>query len=105
MGLQKFRADQARPPQDDGAVVWVTNWIGGPTIALVRNCRCVDLEGNQVIPRRTVYATGDPDTCFSIPAACSYRGKTIRGAIMSRDGELYFVPMRSERERLTRGTP
>ena len=99
MGLQKFRADRAWSKQSDGAVVWVTEWNGGRTIALVRDCRCLDQGGNEVIPRRTVYAAGVPDTYFSIPAACVYRGKTIRGVLFS-DGELYFVLRKSEQEGL-----
>jgi len=75
MGLQKFRADKF-DKQSDGAEIGVSEWLGGPTVSLVRNCRLANLEGNM---RRTVYATGDPDTFFSIPAVTVIAGCHVNG--------------------------
>jgi len=88
MGLQKYRADKAGEKQSDGAVPWYTHWIGGPSLALIRNCRITKLD----ISPRTVYVRGEPDTMFSIPAACQYKGKTIKGFITVENSEYYFVP-------------
>jgi hypothetical protein len=88
MGLQKYRADKAGDTQANGAQPWYADWIGGPTLALIRNCP-IEAKGAS-IPPRTVYVRGGTE--FStIPAACSYRGKTINGLIVRRDGELLFV--------------
>lgn len=85
MGLQKYRADQAGEKQTNGAIPWFTNWMGGPTLALIRNCP------TNYGPR-TVYIRGEADTWFSIPAACRYKGKTITGYITTNDGgEYVFV--------------
>jgi len=75
MSLQKYRADKADPTCANGAVMWTSNWIGGPSYALVRNC---PIEGSSAKPR-TVYVTGEPDTFFSLPAACIIDKKTVRG--------------------------
>jgi hypothetical protein len=77
MGLQKFRADRAGQKQVNGGTPFYTEWIGGPTLALIRDCKIE----NRDIPPRTVYVRGEPDTWFSIPAACKYRGKTVAGYI------------------------
>jgi len=84
MALQKYRADKAGEKQSNGAIPWFANWMGGPSLALIRNCP---------IPMgpRTVYVKGEPDTWFSQPAACRFKGKTITGYITSDDkGEYIF---------------
>lgn len=82
MGLQKFRADTS-DTAPNGAIVWRTSWIGGPTLAKVANCPTA-------FGRRTVYLTGHPDTYFSVPAACTFRGRTIRGWLGIEDGNPSF---------------
>jgi len=80
MGLQKYRADFASPPDAWGQVEWSARWMGGPTLALVRNC---------VTPwgRRTVYVTGEAYTWSSLPAACYFRKKARTGYLTSREVE------------------
>ena len=87
MGLQKYRADVASPPDAWGQVEWVARWMGGPTLALVRNC---------VTPwgRRTVYVTGEPDTWFSVPAACSYKKRRMTGYLTTKEIETPDGPVR-----------
>lgn len=84
--MQKYRADISRT-QDDGAVVWSAKWIGGPSLAKIQNCRLDSLAGDM---RATVYAAGEPDTVFSIPAVCRLMGCRVKGYITSEDGQLVF---------------
>jgi hypothetical protein len=79
--MQKYRAD-IRKEQNDCAVLWSSQWMGGPTLARVNNCRLESLEGNM---RATVYVTGAADTFFSIPAVCSLKGARVRGYLTSDD--------------------
>lgn len=76
MGLQKYRADMADPPDPNGAVAWWTKWMGGPTLALIRQCPTP-------YGPRTVYVRGEPDT--SIPAACRVGKRTVRGYLTCED--------------------
>lgn len=85
MGLQKYRADEAHV-QVDGSVAWYARWMGGPSLAKVTKCRVTNAD----IPPRTVYITGEADTWFSLPAACRYKGRTIRGYVSWEDGALVF---------------
>lgn len=85
MGLQKYRADEQGETQSNGATPFYARWIGGPTLSVVRNCPC----GNADIPPRTVYVRGEPDTWFSVPAACSYRGRTVRGYLTTDNAGNY----------------
>ena len=82
MGLQKYRADQSEA-QPDGAVIWRTAWMGGPSLAKIDKCRLRSLAGGM---RATVYITGQPDTYFSQPAVCRLMGKTVKGYVTG-DGE------------------
>lgn len=87
MGLQKLRADFPGDVQSDGATPWFTRWMGGPSLALIRNCRC---ENRPEVTPRTVYISSlEPDTFYSIPAACKYKGKTIRGYVTTDDNRNY----------------
>mgnify|MGYP000908338372 CR=1 FL=1 len=86
MGLQKYRADKPGDKQPNGAIPWYAHWMGGPTLALIRDCP-VD---NRLIGPRTVYVRGEPDTWYSIPAACRYQGKTVTGYITTQDHEYVF---------------
>lgn len=99
MGLQKYRADYAEEPCRNGAVAWRTRWVGGPTLALVRNC---PVEGD-LLPPRTVYVRGEPDTFFSVPAACRFRGQTITGWLGCQDGEWLFHVHTDQRRKLYTG--
>ena len=79
--MQRYRADSKRL-QDDGAILWFTEWMGGPTLAKIDKCRLDNLEGNM---RRTVYITGEPDSYFSIPACCKLQGCRLNGYVTNDD--------------------
>ena len=96
MGLQKYRADKAGDKQKNGGIPFYTNWMGGPTLALVRDCVLENLD--PALSPRTVYVRGEPDTYFSIPAACRVKGKNITGYITcDENGEYCFRAHTSER--------
>ncbi len=89
MGLQRYRADSSRT-QKDGAVVWRSEWMGGPSLAKITNCRLEKLAGDM---RATVYITGDADTYFSQPAVCVYMGCKLKGYVTNAEdgtGDLVF---------------
>jgi hypothetical protein len=90
MGIQKYRADVAGDPCPNGAVPYYSDWMGGRTLALVRNCPCGEYGA------RTAYITGEADSFFSIPAAISVRGKRVIGWIGSDESGYQFNPMRKE---------
>lgn len=79
--MQRYRADISAK-QADGATVWCTQWLGGPTLAKVVNCRLENLAGDM---RRTVYITGEPNTWFSIPAVCKVAGCRVKGYVTNDD--------------------
>lgn len=79
--MQKYRADESKT-QADGAIVWSANWMGGPSLAKIVNCRLANMAGDM---RRTVYITGEPDTWFSIPAVCKLAGCRVRGYVTGDD--------------------
>ena len=65
---------------------------GGPfdclgPYAKVKNC---PVRGTD--KRYTVYATGYPDTYFSIPAHTRIRGTVVKGFFMLEDGNIVFIP-------------
>jgi hypothetical protein len=83
--MQKYRADKSEK-QSDGAVAWFTEWMGGPTLAKIDNCRLVNMTGDM---RRTVYITGEADT--RSPAVCKLAGARVRGYVTSDDeGNIVF---------------
>ena len=82
MGLQKYRNDKVGEKQTNGGVPHYSNWMGGPTLALVKNC---PIQNRTHLSPRTVYVRGEPDTWFSIPAACTYKGKTVTGYLTTDD--------------------
>jgi len=94
MGLQKYRFDKEGGTHENGSRAVFSNWMGGPSLAGVRNCpvnNAPEAYGPDL--RRTVYATGMADTFFSIPAACKIKGKTCRGFLsFENDRGYYFVP-------------
>lgn len=79
--MTKYRCDKSET-QADGAKVWSAQWLGGPTIAKIENCRLENLQGDM---RRTVIITGDADSAFSIPAQCSIGGKRVKGYVTLDD--------------------
>ena len=86
MGLQKFRADEQGEKQLNGGTPFYCRWMGGPTLALIRECPC---ENDPTLKPRTVYISGEPDTYFSTPAACKLKGKTVRGYVKVDDNREY----------------
>jgi hypothetical protein len=85
--MQKYRADISET-QDDGAVVWRAEWMGGPSLSKIVDCRLYTLAGDM---RRTVYITGEADTYFSIPAVCKIMGCRVKGYVTGDgDGNLVF---------------
>lgn len=82
----RFRSDRSEQ-QPDGAKLWYADWMGGPTLAKIENCRLANLEGDM---RRTVVITGHADTYFSIPAQCSIAGVKVKGYVTSDEGNLVF---------------
>lgn len=83
MGLQKYRADEPGEPDARGACPWYTRWMGGPTIALIRNCPTP-------FGPRTVYIKGEADTFFSLPAKCRVGKVTYHGYVTCQDGMWEF---------------
>lgn len=86
MGMQKYRADKSTP-QSDGATLWHSQWMGGPSLARIDNCRLVTLSGD---PRATVFIVGDPDSAFSQPAVCSYKGARLCGYVTGTEDGIVF---------------
>jgi hypothetical protein len=87
MSMQKYRADKSKV-QQDGAKLWFADWIGGPTLSKIENCRYENMHGDM---RGTVYITGEPDTFFSQPAVTSIKGCRVRGYVTSDDdGNIVF---------------
>lgn len=78
--MSRYRCDKSEK-QADGAVLWFAEWMGGPTLSKIVNCR-VDLVGDM---RRTVEITGEPDTMFSIPARTKIGGKHVNGYVTGDD--------------------
>ncbi len=92
--MARYRCDFAKT-QEDGAVTWWANWMGGPSLAKIDNCRIYGVEGDM---RRTVVITGEPDTYFSQPAECSIAGCRVKGYVTGADdgeheGNLVFRPV------------
>src|SRR5581483_1715404 len=87
MGLQKYRAEIRGAIQKNGAIPYTTKFWG--TLALVRNCPIRNTVIDTGITPRTVYVSGEADTFFSIPAACRYKGKTLRGYLTTDDNGDY----------------
>lgn len=100
MGLQKYRADIKGEPDANGATPWYAKWVGGPSLAKIEAC---PIDGG-LIPPRTVYVRGEPDTFFSQPAACRYRNRTVRGWLGCEDGKWLFHPDRDHLEWLMQRT-
>jgi len=78
-----YRKDTARL-EPDKARTWFVNWIGGPTLSAIDNCR------SQLGFRVNVRITGQPDTYFSIPAEIRFKGCKVRGYITTDDEGYIF---------------
>ncbi len=91
MSTQKFYAHPANTfTWPNGAIGHRPNFppYGIDTLgpyAKVRNC---PIAGTDL--RLTCYATGYPDTYFSVPAATKYKGKHVSGFFMIVDGNIEF---------------
>ena len=85
--LMKYRADKADDPEPNGSIAWRTEWMHGPSLALVRKC---PVDGAE--KPRTVYVRGEPDLWFSIPAACRIQGRVRRGSLTHGDSGYSFTP-------------
>lgn len=88
MGLQKFQATSKGEPMPNGGVPYSS---GHPwqVLSLIKNCI---VERVTKPLRTTVYATGHADTAFSIPAACTIKGKYIGGYITGTEEGMVFRP-------------
>lgn len=87
MAVTRYRRDTSLQ-QPDGATLWFAEWLGGPTLAAIANCRLENLAGDM---RRTVEITGEARTYFSIPARTSIGGKTVMGYVTGDgNGNLVF---------------
>lgn len=84
MGVKrKYRPDEVGDLYPNGSVPIYTRWMGGPSLAEVRNCPTP-------IGPRTVYVTGEADTFFSVPAACTFKRRTVCGYVTSVEGGYEF---------------
>lgn len=83
MGLQKYRADESGGKDANGAEPFYARWMGGPSLALIRNCPTP-------FGPRTVYVQDEPDTFFTIPAAVRVKGKNVRGYLTCEDSKWEF---------------
>ncbi len=79
MASLKFRVDFEEENRH-GQFVGKTRWIGGPSPARIRNCRCQD--GID----RTAYITGEPDTWWTTPARINIGKRSVRGYLTCEDG-------------------
>lgn len=91
MSLQKYRADKADPPCENGSVAWRTEWQFGPSLAKVEQCPIRD-EFSLLKMYRTVYVIGEPELFFCHPAVCQIRNKIVRGSLYRDDEGYYFQP-------------
>ncbi len=88
MGLQKYRVDETCAPDLNGAIRCYTKWMGGPTLALIRQCPTP-------FGPRTVYVRGEADSFFSLAAACKVKGKTVKGYLACDNDMWTFRPYKS----------
>jgi hypothetical protein len=100
----RYRIDRREPIADD-QIAYYTDWMGGPTLAGIGNCR---IAGLPLGTRYSVRVTGEPGTYFSIPAETTIKGRRIVGslsALADFDGDkpaYIFHPHRQGRGRMWR---
>ena len=87
MGIQKYRADKAKPVCDNGAIEWYSEWSFGPTLAMIEDCPIGNTDWHQY-----VYIQGEADTYFTIPAAINVRGRRVMGFVTRDESGPTFHP-------------
>jgi hypothetical protein len=85
--MQKYRADY-KETQNTGEILWYAEWLGGPTLSKIENCRIV-----QQAKRRMVYVSGEANNIFAIPGRCKIFGKIVYGIITQDDLGMLFTPV------------
>jgi hypothetical protein len=75
--------------KNGGIAVYYDHMLYGLDFIKVKNCPIKDSN-----IRLTVRVTGQPDTCFSIPARTTYKKKNISGFLTSNEDGFYFVPFK-----------
>lgn len=86
MGLQMFRSDFAGPVEANGSQAWYTNWIGGPSLALIRQCPVWCPAYDLTLPSRTAYVeVANPETYHTIPACIRWKKKRVEGCLEKRE--------------------
>lgn len=90
-----YRLDREGEAKPDGAIPVYTEWMGGPSLAAIRNCPVAGFTG-----RRTARITSEPDTYFSQPAFITVKGKRLTGYITGTDTGYEFRPLDSETHKL-----
>lgn len=98
-----MRMDREGKRNADGSRPVYADWIGGPTLSAVRNCRVVEAErwnaarrgcaDAGVVPqcRRSVRVTGEPLTVWALPAVASVGGRRRRGELRWDEAGPVFV--------------
>lgn len=81
--MARYRKD-SKKDQPDGSTQHFANWMGGPTLSAIDNCRTA------LGFRANVSITGEADTWFSIPAEFRFKGCRVRGYVTSDDDGLIF---------------
>ena len=82
----KYRVDR-EDVNEHGQVLGFAEWMGGPTLARVKNAVCHD--GKQ----RTAFVTGNPLTYFSLPARVNIGKSSVKGSLaVCEDGLYTFHP-------------
>jgi hypothetical protein len=82
-----LRLDREGEPEPNGSVPVYADWMGGPSLAAVRNCPV-----NGTDARRSARVTGEPDTYFSQPATVSLNGRRVRGFLARDESGFTFNP-------------
>jgi hypothetical protein len=80
----KFRVDREET-NDHGQVIGFTEWMGGPSLARIKNTVCED--GSL----RTAYILSEPDTFFSIPARVNVGQRSVTGFVTVEDDLWKFI--------------
>lgn len=78
--MPRLRLDREGTPQPNGSVPVYADWMGGPSLAAIRNC---PIAGTDY--RRSARITAEPDTYFSQPAEVILFGVKVKGYITTSD--------------------
>lgn len=90
-----YRLDREGTAHENGGIPVYTDWMGGPSLAAVRNCPVADTD-----LRRSARITGEPDTWFSQPAFVSVKGKRVVGYITGNHAGYEFHAMDNQKHKL-----